>query len=533
MMRYAEARDWRIDPDLMFSDEAISGAGLDRPGFQALLRAAKATPRSVDVVLVDDTSRLSRSLADTVRLREELSFRGIRLIAVSQGIDSNDEQADVMMTVHGLVDSLYVKELAKKTHRGLEGLALTGFHTGGSCYGYQSEKVGDKTRLRIDEEEAAVVRRIFEMSAAGFSLKRIAKQLNGEGVPPPRGTKKKTRPSWVFTAIREMLRRDLYRGRIVWNRRKFKKRPGTNKRVSVLRPESEWVITDEPELRIVPDDLWNRVQERRLTVAAKHPGVKPGLLHRAATVPYLFSGLLKCGECGECGANLTILTGRGKDRKSASYGCPHHFTRGTCSNDLYQRRDRLEETLLSGLQRFLLDDDVIDETLAKVLKAVTLAESEQTGAIRDLRAKQIEIGRELRNLTDAICKSGRSEFLLRAIRSKEAELSSLTIDLRRLCSGASTNIDREDLRSRIEEEVADLPALLNIDPVRAKAELQKHLSGIRMVPTERNGNRFYVAEGEWDMTPEMKTGSQLFDSEENPYFRMVAGAGFEPATFGL
>ena len=216
------------------------------------------------------------------------------------------------------------------------------------------------------------------MSAAGCSLKRIAKQLNAEGVLPPRGTKKKTRPSWVFTAIREMLRRDLYRGRIVWNRRKFKKRPGTNKRVSVPRPDSEWVITDEPELRIVPDDLWNRVQERCLTVAAKHPGVKPGLLHRAATVPYLFSGLR---EWGECGANLTILTGRGKDRKGASYGCPHHFTRGTCSNELYQRRDRLEQTLLSGLQRFLLGDEVIDETLSKVLKAVTIAEAEQTGAV--------------------------------------------------------------------------------------------------------------------------------------------------------
>ena len=115
MMRYAEARDWRIDPDLMFSDEAISGAGLDRPGFQALLRAAKATPRCVDVVLVDDTSRLSRSLADSVRLREELNFRGIRFVAVSQNIDSNNDESDVLMTVHGLVDCrLYKGNLRRR-----------------------------------------------------------------------------------------------------------------------------------------------------------------------------------------------------------------------------------------------------------------------------------------------------------------------------------------------------------------------------------------------------------------------------------
>ncbi len=228
-----------------------------------------------------------------------------------------------------------------------------------------------------------------------------------------------------------------------------------------------------------------------------------------------------------------ILTGRGKDRKSASYGCPHHFNRGTCSNDLYQRRDRLEETFLSGLQHALQDDEVIEEALSKVLKAVTIAEAEQTGAVRDLRAKQTEIGRELRNLTDAICKSGGSEFLLKAMQMKEAELNSLTTDLQRFGNGTSVNIDRDDLRSRIQKKISELPALLNRDPLRAKAELQKHIAEIRMVPTGSEGKRFYVAEGEWDMLPKMKGGSQLDDSEESPYFRDVAGAGFEPATFGL
>ena len=130
----------------------------------------------------------SQQVADTVRLREDLNFTGIRFVAVSQGIDSDDEQADVMMTVHGLVDSLYIKELAKKTHRGLEGLALKGFHTGGSCFGYRSEKLAGGSQLQIVEEEAAVVRRIFHMSASGLSLKLIAKELNAGGIPPPRGT---------------------------------------------------------------------------------------------------------------------------------------------------------------------------------------------------------------------------------------------------------------------------------------------------------------------------------------------------------
>ena len=90
---------------------------------------------------------------------------------------------------------------------------MKGFHTGGSCFGYRSEILDGVSQLQIDEEEAAVVRRIFRMSASGLSLKLMAKELNADGIPPPRGTKKKTKPSWVYTAIREMLRRDIYRGR--------------------------------------------------------------------------------------------------------------------------------------------------------------------------------------------------------------------------------------------------------------------------------------------------------------------------------
>jgi site-specific DNA recombinase len=86
-------------------------------------------------LLVDDTSRLSRNQGETSRIFERLTFLGVRIVAVSQGIDTHSEQADVLMTVHGLVDSLYIKELAKKTHRGLEGRAIRGLHTGGRCFG--------------------------------------------------------------------------------------------------------------------------------------------------------------------------------------------------------------------------------------------------------------------------------------------------------------------------------------------------------------------------------------------------------------
>jgi len=158
---YAEARGWIILTEHVYVDEAVSGAGIDRPGLNRLLNVAfQYGAHAFDAILVDDTSRLSRSLADTVRITERLKFEGIRLVAVSQGIDSHDEQSDVMMTVHSLVDSLYIKELAKKTHRGLEGLALQGLHTGGKCFGYKIVEVGNsRKRYEIHPEETLIVKK--------------------------------------------------------------------------------------------------------------------------------------------------------------------------------------------------------------------------------------------------------------------------------------------------------------------------------------------------------------------------------------
>lgn len=211
---FAEANSLRVLDDYIYIDEGQSGVGSDRPAFQELLKAAYSPARPFDIILVDDTSRFSRSQSEAMSTIENLRFQGLRVIFVSQGIDTYSEQSDVQMTVRGLVDSLYVKELAKKTHRGLEGLVLRGLHSGGRCYGYITVPAGEGTSKRqvITPEEAAVIKRIFEMSVKGTSLKKIAKTLNAECIPPPRSRSGK-RNSWCPTAIRAILKRELYRER--------------------------------------------------------------------------------------------------------------------------------------------------------------------------------------------------------------------------------------------------------------------------------------------------------------------------------
>src|SRR5579872_5116960 len=150
---YGRAQEWLLAPGGVYVDEAISGAGDERPGFKRLVETATSSHAPFDVILVDDTSRLSRYMPTAIHTIDRLKFAGVRVIAVGQGIDTDNEQADVLYAVHGLVDSLYIKELAKKCHRGMEGAFLRGFHTGGHCYGYRIVPVeGGGSKLVIEEK---------------------------------------------------------------------------------------------------------------------------------------------------------------------------------------------------------------------------------------------------------------------------------------------------------------------------------------------------------------------------------------------
>jgi len=462
-----------------------------------------------------------------MRTIERLKFAGVRVIFISQGIDTDSEQSDVQMTVHGLVDSLYVKELAKKTHRGLESCALLGLHTGGRCYGYSTVPVGEgeSRRLVIDETEAAVVREIFEMFATGLSLKKIAKHLNARCVAPPR-SKSSNRGTWCPTAIRAMLKRELYKGESVWNRSKFVKVPGTNKRRSRPRPESEWKRLSAPELAIVSVELWNRAESRFKSVGGACTGqTKRGLLHRSLTSPYLFSGLLKCGLCG---SNLIIASGGGKKPK---YVCSGYFNRGTCSNKLYIRQDELEERLLSKLRAELSQPEEIEfaiEIFRRQLRSSLASVSNQLG---EMRSRKEKLEREIRNFTQAIAENGHSKYIIEEIAVRENEISGITD---RLLSSTPDSIEAQigEVRRLVEEGIQNLQSLSKLESSAAKEELHSHLSAVRMYPLEDGEGWYYMAEGAWNLLGTDPLAPDMRVCEEGR-IRMVAGGGFEPPTFGL
>jgi DNA invertase Pin-like site-specific DNA recombinase len=160
---YARRQGWAILEEHIYADHAVSGTSAERTGLQKLLAVAEQRDRAFDAILIDDTSRLTRKLADALNLYERLTFAGIRLVAISQGVDSESSQAEILFSVHGLIDGVYSRELGLKTHRGMQGCALKALHTGGRVFGYRSERGPDGVRLEIVENEAATIRRMFDL----------------------------------------------------------------------------------------------------------------------------------------------------------------------------------------------------------------------------------------------------------------------------------------------------------------------------------------------------------------------------------
>jgi hypothetical protein len=118
-------------------------------------------------------------------------------------------------------------------------------------------------------------------------------------VPGPRGLK------WRDTAIRGhvdrgtgILNNEAYRGRLIFNRRKFRKNPKTEKREARMNGESSWVIVDVPELRIIDDALWDRVKQRQIAVRDNYEATTTNKLNRTHRPSYLLSGILRCAHCG-------------------------------------------------------------------------------------------------------------------------------------------------------------------------------------------------------------------------------------------
>ena len=533
--RFAAQMGWPILDDHVYQDAALSGFGVQqRPAYQRLVATALAAAPPFTAILVDDLSRLSRDLVETLSLFRRLKRHGVELVAVSDGIQTSHQMAKLQITIKGLVNELYLDDLRDKTHRGLTGRALAGRSTGGRLFGYRTSPGPDGAHWVVFEPEAEIVRRIFRLYADSLSMKALAAKLNAEGLPfPGKATRHgPMRRGWAVSTIHTILANEKYLGRWVWNKTMFVKDPVTGKRTPVARSKDDWVVEDRPDLAIVDAELWKRVQERLHVVRAAYGATGKQQRPRGQAPemysPHLLSGLIRCESCG---ARVTIQTSQRKKHgvvyRYGRYRCSFHVTKGPaiCSNSMSIRQDVLQAKLLEKFQA-ALTPEMIDSPVTATNQTLRQLHSAPPQEISTLVHERQQVERELSNLVAFVTKGEvSSPRLHEEIRAREQRLAELDHQLDRLRAPtrpAPLQIDRAWVVARLHT----LNELLASDPAGARREIQKHVEDLRVAPAPDVGERVVRVTGRTKI-------DGLLGAEEAVRLQLVAGAGFEPATFGL
>ena len=498
--QHAVTARWTILDEHIYSDRAVSGTTLEgRASVESLMAAAHLMPRPFDYVLVDDTSRLSRDRVDQAQIVRDLKDLGIFVFFVSDRIDSRDETTeDVILPVFGIKDSLYCRDLARKTKRGMAGQVLNGFSPGGRTYGYKYEPIPDPsgaidrktrlvrsigTRISVGPEEARVVQSIFSLYAAGHGLKSIAMWLNEQGIDPPgrltqirRGRLKAT---WCPNAIRAMLRNPKYIGDWTWNKTQYKRIRKTGKRIKLDRPKKEWVEYINPDLAIVDGEMWELVYKRHRDNARTYAKGE-----RAPHNSYMMSGLVKCSICGA--SYIAINSG---SRETVRYGCSSNWHRGhkACPNNIRIRRAELENRVLDAIKNRLLNPDIIAVLVQKVNLEIKQRLT-NTADERDVLEKRIsKVAGEIQNLVNLVATTGKvGESVRDGIDSRESELRTLRSQLAAL----RTEARFEELEVKpgfIVRWIRRLDELLNADPLQARQEIGNIIGTLIAAPVSHHG----------------------------------------------
>lgn len=469
---YCARMEW--PEPVVYTDAAISGARADRRSYNRLL----AQSAKFDVILVDDLSRLSRDSVECTHAVRWLTFAGVRLIGVSDGVDTARKSHEADVGLRGLMSQLYLTDLADKTHRGLTGRALQGASAGGLPYGYRITTTGQR---EIDEGQAAVVRRIYGDYLQGHSARDIAIALNAEHVASARGS------TWAVSAIYGDYRRGIgilanpiYSGRQIWNRSRWVKHPKTGRRVRKERPESEWIITDHPDLAIVDAATFDAVQARLRE--RRQPWKRGGHAR------HLLSGLLRCGQCG--GPMVSI------DRYR--YGCAAAKDRGTCQSRLCVPRKAAERAMLAGIREQLLSEQAFQK-FQRIVRAEIKRQTPDPAAARAKLAAAEQLRENILAALRAgiITPSTKAELIAAeaAVKAAQAELAALHRD------------DVTQIIPRLREAWKRLVAELGSDRRDDVREAIHELIGTASV---------------------IEQGGVIYAETRHCQIGMVAGAGFVP-----
>jgi site-specific DNA recombinase len=504
----------------VYSDRAVSGATLIRPGIQLLMQ--DATLGRFDLVYAEALDRISRDQEDAAGFFKRMAFAEVTIVTLAEG-----EISELHVGLKGTMNALFLKDLAQKTRRGLQGRVLQGLSAGGVCYGYDLVP-GETGARRINAAEAKVVQTIFRDYKTGLSPRAIARKLNQKGIPGPSGK------PWRDTTIRGhfgrgtgILNNELYIGRLVWNRLTYLKDPKTGRRRSRPNPPERWIVHDVPALRIVDDELWQAVKARQGSIRASDrvANARATRFWERRRSRHLLSGLVRCQECG----SRYAAVGRDYLACSAARGS------GTCSNRQSIRRPALEALILDGLRQRLMAPELVEEFIRAFQKEINLQRREDD-ALRDAQRRELaDVRRKLDGLIEAIADGLRAPGLQQRLDELEARRTDIDESL---AASPTTPVRlHPNLAQVYRRQVEQLHQALDHPEIRDEAvQVLRGLIEHVLIGPADNGFEIEIV-GEIAKMVELGIGPNAkqanLDERSTRSVKVVAGVGFEPTTFRL
>ena len=377
-----------------FTDDGISGTRFDRPGFLAMMEEVEAG--RVEAIVIKDMSRLGRDYLKVGQVMEVLRQRGVRLIAINDGVDSLKGDDD-FTPFRNIMNEFYARDTSRKIRSVFKSKGMSGKHlTGTVIYGYLWDE--KREHWLVDEEAAEVVRRIFSLTLEGYGPYQIACKLSADRIEIPvvhlarfnegvnRSKPVKDPYGWGSSTIVNILKKREYLGHTI----NFKTRKHFKDKKSHYVSEDEWTIFENTHEAIIDQQTFDLAQKIRSNVRRY-----PNGWGEAAPL----TGLLYCADCG--GKMYVHRTNNG--RRISQYTCSN-YTKIPCGT-LCPTQHRINESAVLTL---------VSDTLRAIAEYSRNDRTEFIHTVQEMQVAQqsADISKKRRRLAAAQKRAGELEKLI-------------------------------------------------------------------------------------------------------------------------
>lgn len=395
LMDYAKAHD--LPSPVHFTDDGISGTRFDRPGFMAMMDAVN--DGTVGTICIKDMSRMGRDYLKVGQVMEMLRQKGVRLIAINDGVDTFKGDDD-FTPFRNIMNEWYARDTSKKIKSVFKAKGKSGKHVASTCpYGYLKDE-NDGNHWIVDEEAAEIVRRIFRQTIEGYGPYQIASMLEQDKVEIPgvhmakfgqglhQTSKIKDPYHWSSSTIVSILRKQEYLGHTV----NFKTAKHFKDKKSHYVSQDNWVIFEDTQEPIIDQETFDLVQKIRSNVRRYPDGW--GEVH-------LLTGLMYCADCG---AKMYVhRTSNGK--RIAQYTCSAYSkvpVGKLCKTQHRVNEDNVIE-LIKDLLRSIAEYSKLDrEAFVRTVRETQ--EKQSTSDVVNLKTTIEADNRRLDELETLICR---------------------------------------------------------------------------------------------------------------------------------